>query len=169
MERGNLLGFGEDPASWKQSSSIGGNIGRFSPLTYLNWQNTQWFVDGPSGLGQLADFDGDGVVNAMEYFMGLNPRVADGTVGVTSTTVIEGGLEYLTISFRVSLALPTSGSTAVTYGVEGSSDLTLWDNQTTQVGTAVNNGDGTVTQTYRDNVPLTGSTKRFLRVKATVP
>jgi hypothetical protein len=82
---------------------------------------------------------------------------------------MEGGLEYLTISFRVSLALPTSGSTAVIYGVEGSSNLTLWDNQTTQVGTVVNNGDGTVTQTYRDNVPLTGSNQRFLRVKANVP
>jgi hypothetical protein len=167
MERGNLFGFGEDPLTWKQSASIGGNVGKFSPLTYNNWQSTQWFVGETSGLGHLADADGDGVTNLMEYFMGLNPRAADAQAGLSaSTTMVGGNGPYLTISFRQSLSLPTSG---VSYTVEGSSDLLTWDTQATIVGSPLNNGDGTQMVTFRDNTPMAGTTRRFMRVKVVVP
>ena len=166
MERGNLYGFGENPETWKQSSSIGGNIGKFSPLTYSNWQSTQWFVGETEGTGHFADPEVDGLTNVMEYFMGLNPKVNDSAIGVTSSTMMVGGTgPFLTISFRQSLSLAAT----VTFAVEGSSDLTTWDNQTTLVGTPVNNGDGTQTLTYRDNIPIPGNPKRFLHVKAIVP
>ena len=133
------------------------------------------WLDIAATLGALVDAEGralpahvmrDGLSNVMEYFMGLNPKVNDSAVGVTASTMMVGQTgPFLTISFRQSLSLPAT----VTFAVEGSSNLTTWDNQTTLVGTPVNNGDGTQTVTYRDNIPIPGNPKRFLHVKAIVP
>lgn len=45
---------------------------------FLRWQRTQWpGVDDPAVIGPTADPDGDGVVNAVEYALGLDPHHAD--------------------------------------------------------------------------------------------
>lgn len=45
---------------------------------FTRWQRTQWpGVDDPAVIGPAADPDGDGVVNAVEYALGLDPRRAD--------------------------------------------------------------------------------------------
>jgi hypothetical protein len=170
IERSNLFGFGEDPGGWKQSLKIPGSVGAFSPVSFSNWQNTLWFVGDPASQGFNADPDGDGLTNAMEFFMGLNPRGRDSENAVVPSVVTVGADQHLLITFRRSLSLPTGPNPpAVTFAVEGSSNLTDWDNQTTPVGTAVNNGDGTQTLTYRDNIPMTGTTRRFMRVRALIP
>jgi hypothetical protein len=165
LERYNFFGFGEDPDSWKNGSSVGGNPGKLGSLTFANWQTRQWFVGEPGMQGHLADPDGDGLVNAMEFFMGLNPRARDSHLATAaSVSAPIGGEVYLTISFRQGIS--TSGTT---FQVEGSSDLIFWTQQTNVVGSAVDNGDGTRTQTYRDSVPMDENTRRFLRVKSVVP
>lgn len=45
---------------------------------FARWQRTQWpGVDDPAVIGPGADPDGDGVVNAVEYALGLDPHRAD--------------------------------------------------------------------------------------------
>lgn len=45
---------------------------------FTRWQRTQWpGVDDPAVIGPAADPDGDGVVNAVEYALGLDPHRAD--------------------------------------------------------------------------------------------
>lgn len=45
---------------------------------FNRWQRTQWpGVDVPAVIGPAADPDGDGVVNAVEYALGLDPHRAD--------------------------------------------------------------------------------------------
>jgi hypothetical protein len=166
LERANLFSFGDDPISWKASSSNGGNIGRFSQATFASWQ-TQWFSGQPPAVSTpLVDADGDGLVNYLEYFMGLNPRAADATGAVTAGTVQhDASGPYLTISFRRSQAL-----SGVTSTVEAASVVSIWlGGQTVALVPVVNNGDGTETFTHRDTVPINSTTSRFLRVKATGP
>lgn len=162
LERYEILEFGENPNSWK-TSSLNGSIGRLAPSSFVSWQG-QYFDNEPALQGYTVDAENDGLNNALEYFMGLNPRGKDSEGAVVGGTTTVGGQQYLTITFRQGLS--TSGTTFV---VEGSSNLTVWDNQTTLVGTTGNNGDGTQTWTYRDNVPINPTTPRFLHVKAIVP
>jgi hypothetical protein len=45
---------------------------------FTRWQRTQWpGVDDPAVIGPAADPDGDGMVNAVEYALGLDPHRAD--------------------------------------------------------------------------------------------
>lgn len=166
LERSKILQYGEDPNSWRQSS-LNGNPGRLAPTTFSGtsgWQGL-YFDQEPTLQGHLVDPENDGLNNALEYFMGLNPRGKDSENAVVGGTITIGGQQYLTITFRQGLSL----TPATTFVVEGSSNLIVWDNQTTQVGTTGNNGDGTQTVTFRDNVPISANTPRFLHLKVIVP
>ena len=70
-----------------------------------------------SFAGDLADREGDGVRNLLEYALNLEPLTPDGTAQPTMT--IESG--YLTLSY-----VPKSWATDLTYVVESSSDLINW-------------------------------------------
>ncbi len=65
----------------------------------------------------LADWEGDGVRNLMEYALNLEPLLPDGSAQPPVT--IEDG--YLTLSY-----VPKSWATDLTYLVEASADLVSW-------------------------------------------
>ncbi len=65
----------------------------------------------------LADWEGDGVRNLMEYALNLEPLLPDGSAQPPVT--IEDG--YLTLSY-----VPKSWATDLTYLVEASTDLVSW-------------------------------------------
>ncbi|MBC8011477.1 MAG: fibronectin type III domain-containing protein [Burkholderiales bacterium] len=117
-----------------------------------------------TGTGAFdADPDADGVVNLLEYALDSDPTLADGGNLPTISTVVDGGQNYLAITF-VRLTNPASG---ITYTPESSADLADWSGVPVQVGTAVNNNDGTETVVYRDSLPTAGNPKRFIRVRVT--
>ncbi|MBC8012311.1 MAG: hypothetical protein H7067_19690, partial [Burkholderiales bacterium] len=119
-----------------------------------------------TGTGAFdADPDADGVVNLLEYALDSDPTLAEGGNLPTISTVADGGQNYLAITF-VRLTNPASG---ITYTPQSSGDLADWTGVPVQVGTAVDNGDGTETVVFRDNLPITGNAKRFLRVRVSAP
>lgn len=137
----------------------------FINLTRLNtpltiWRDTYFTPAGSStsttGPGADAnDFDGDGVVNLIEYVAGTDPTVATANPVVSGTTTL-GADTVLTLTYP---RHPTDSSLA--YSVLGSTDLTT--------GFGVTTGNTTISgsnATYTDNVPLNATNpRRFLRLQ----
>jgi hypothetical protein len=71
------------------------------------------------------------------------------------------GANYLSLTFR-----RRNPPLDLTYTpVTASSLLGPWTNNTVQVGSAINNGDGTETVTFRDSIPAAPpASQRYLRV-----
>jgi hypothetical protein len=108
--------------------------------------------------GPLADPDKDGIGHLMEYALGLNPGVAD-KLG----SKVTHDLETLTSSQYLRLSVTKNASaTDVNYVVEVSNDLVTW----TSVNTVVETNTAT-SLIVRDTVPMTGNTRRFIRLRVT--
>jgi len=113
-------------------------------------------LDNPALSGATADADADGLVNALEFALGLNPR-APGTTGAPALTLDAN--RRLTLSF-VRRALPE-----ITYDVQASGDFQTWTSLWSSTGAANTAGPVTVT----DDVVLDATTRRFLRLAITTP
>jgi hypothetical protein len=115
-------------------------------------------------VGPGADPDGDGLNNAGEYAYCRNPRLSDNDGLATPGLLTIGADTFLTATFtRRRQALD------VTYTVEVSDTLTGgWTQATTQVGSAVDLGNGAEQVVYRDNIPQ-GAAPRFIRARAVKP
>jgi hypothetical protein len=168
LERAYVNNFGDDKNSWKASSATPGNPGKFGPVSFTNWQS-QWFIgsdlSNPAISGPTADPEKDGFSNLQEYAFGLLPTASDSTGMVSSSMGNDGAMgPYLMVTFRRSLSTQFS-PTGVTISVDIAGTLPSWTVGAVQVGTPINNGDGTETVTYRDNTISTGVQKRFIRVK----
>jgi len=72
--------------------------------------------------GDQADSDGDGIPNLTEYMFGSNPRIADVSDPSRITlSPLSGTSQWVTISFK-----RRSSDWYLTYSLEASSDLILW-------------------------------------------
>jgi hypothetical protein len=107
----------------------------------------------------LADPDGDGLNNAMEYAFGDNPRVADGPVANTPSIVNVDGIDYLAVTF-----VRRKNALDLTFTIEVSGDLATWRPVNLQVGTGTPVGTEFEQVTFRDDQP--SSEPRFIRVRA---
>jgi len=119
-----------------------------------------------------ADPDGDGLWNELEYALGMDPNTASPS-GRPVLALDAGGFLTLTFSRPV-------GVTDLTYRVEVSGDLTIWDTGstysatgdvlsnefTTQLSRTTVNGVETIV--VRDNQTTTAG-RRFMRLKVTNP
>lgn len=147
-----------------------------TPSTSLEtWQSTQFPTD-PTGVASqpLADPDGDGWCNLLEFAQGGNPNNSDNmTKGIQSSNGTSGPL----FSFRRRTGSGTgsteSGYTVdgITYTLKASPTLSSanWQSGSSviqQVGTPVNNGDGTETVTVR----ILGSNQTsFIKMEVSLP
>lgn len=123
----------------------------------------------------LFDYDGDGILNLMEYAQVLDPTLAN-IAGLP--VVIQKkyhGSEYLFMIFTRS-----SAATDLTYIVQVSSDLAGWTDLASSVAGGPTSGPGFVDETgsapiftveVRDIVPIEDAPdgKRFIRLKVTSP
>ena len=109
--------------------------------------------------GPLADPDGDGVNNLLEYALRLNPRGSDASsLPFSGTLPISGGLgPYVTITYRRLI-----GATDLQYIVQESTSLATSSWTTASVTEDLLGGDSTY-QIVRAKV-LRGSTDKFLRL-----
>jgi hypothetical protein len=82
---------------------------------YAAWVAAKGLTPAQSGL--TLDPDADGIVNLLEYFLGLNPLVSDGTGAPT------GEIEGSEFAFRFNRSKAAAGAT---YRVVSSSDLVTW-------------------------------------------
>jgi hypothetical protein len=93
-------------------------------MSYEAWQARHFTPDElaqPSVSGDDSDPDGDGISNLVEYAQGLDPKVADTEPWLRGRWITEPGSPHLALEYR---RRPLGH--AVTYQLETSSDLTLW-------------------------------------------
>lgn len=98
--------------------------------------------------GDTEDFDSDGLANLLEYAVNTNPTVPN-----ASPVAVARSGDFLTLSY------PVNADPALTYAVQGSSDLA--SGFTAGAGTTQTNA-GVVT--YTDNVSIGAGIRRFLRL-----
>jgi surface-anchored protein len=132
-----------------------------------NWVSTNWLpATASSTNGPATDPDGDGIPNALEYALGLNPNAAS-TVGLPVFSLITtNGETYGALAFtRVKAA------TDIDYLPSVRSDLNsgAWT-ALTEVVSVVDHG-GTETVTVRDATPQSAHATRFyqFRVRLNYP
>lgn len=110
---------------------------------------------------------GDGITNLMKYALNLNPWMpATGSLPIPGTVTVSN-VKYLTLAYT-----QTTAATDISYIVEVSGDLRTWNsgtNYTSLVSETNTSGAATQTATVRDQIPLTGTSRRFIRLKVTGP
>jgi surface-anchored protein len=127
-----------------------------------NWISTNWPPATASMTnGPAADPDGDGIPNALEYALGLNPHTVSTTGLPTFSWVTDGGKTYGALSFtRVKVA------TDVAYLPSVRNDLTSGDWQVlTNLVSVVDHGE-TETVTVRDHSQASTHNARFYQFRA---
>ena len=116
-----------------------------------------------------ADPDGDGFANYFEFALGLNPTMRDSrAVAPHVGKITAAGSDWLAISFRRRKAVPPG----VNYLVEESTDLATWsavDSAANQVGTPIDQLDGTELVTIRGTHSPGTTPPAFLRLRISAP
>lgn len=166
LERVNLVGFADDVQNWQASPTAGGTIGQASAHTLATWQ-THYFTPAqladPLVGGWMADPDGDGINNFREWAHGLDPRNHNADP-VTQSVQTEGPNRFLQLGVRVSRS-----ATGLSVFADITPDLDNWNlGGGTQIGTAIDNGDGTQTLQFR-NPNAVGAGRHFMRIRLEVP
>lgn len=120
---------------------------------------------GPAFTGTpLADSDGDGTVDLIEYATGSSANdgasVFRPTVGVITVGSGPTATRHLSLSFRRSIA-----ADGVACNVQASGNLGTWSSAADAVTwvSNTNNGDGTMTCTWRATAPI-GAARQFMRL-----
>lgn len=149
------------PQSWRSSRAIGGSPGGDDRVTFAQWATLHGVAD-PNG-----DNDGDRIINRLEYALGGDPNVNDHEIlpagRMQELQILSVPAQYLTLSFKRQV-----GAEDISYQVEVSPDLINWSATAVWVSALVN-GDGTLTETWRAAEPSNVSTPLFMRLRISAP
>jgi lysophospholipase L1-like esterase len=110
----------------------------------------------------LADPDGDGASNLVEFAFGTDPKSADNSP-LHGSTVVDSGVSYLGVTF------PRRKHADLRYVVEVSEDLVSWAPDTLQSGSPSDIDADFEQVTFRDRQPVTANRSRFIRVSTLKP
>ncbi|NWK54990.1 lamin tail domain-containing protein [Verrucomicrobiaceae bacterium N1E253] len=139
-------GFGNFASSWSASTA---NPGTWA-IDYLAWSEL-FFGDGsPEKGGPSDDFDSDGVVNLMEYALGMHPLQPDHLY--LPTQEVDGTDSVFTYTRSIT-------AKGIDFKVYSSTDLITWKPETDRYLSS----DGFF-ETREVRIP-TGGTKQFIRLK----
>lgn len=152
--------------------SVTGHDGSLAQESYSAWQRlyfTSAQIGNPATTGPLADFDGDGIGNLLEFALNLDPSF-NGQTTMLPNTGLRGlplvnvetisGADHVTIEFVRRTG--TSGS-GLTYTPQFSSDLNDWQAVGTETVVAINSRWERVK--IVDPMTTGSTTQRFARVK----
>jgi len=139
----------------------GGTLASSFPVTVLSsdpliaWRQTNFSTTADTGLAaNLSDPDADGIVNLLEYALGLSPTTPS-NAGLPAAQVSAG-----TLSFTYKRAV----ATGLTYAVQTTTDLT---NPASWTPTGVTQGTPDVNGNVTATTPV-GTGPRFLRLSVTL-
>lgn len=147
-------------ASWTASADPGGTPGGQTVSTYAIWRQ-RYFPDGGNDSGPLADPDGDGIPNLLEFATGSPPLLPN---------TIPGGLQpdSSPANGQPRLAMPLrrrAGCTG-TWVLEGSTDLSTW----TPVEHTISTRSGSAgTENITAWIDAVDAPRRWLRFRYTEP
>jgi len=158
-------------------------FGRSSVRPVDAWRQQHFNTVENAGLtADDADFDGDGVLNLMEYALGSNPTLTSGNHGQAAlpTGVLgDSSSALLSDRFVLSFTIDSPAPSDLTYTVEASADLENWTPVAESTGDSTWNwlaggtshivvgtpSAGRVTIKVGDMVPQAGNPKRVMRLK----
>lgn len=128
----------------------------------------QWLAANgyPINTPTAGDLDNDGIQNLMEYALGLPEGTSGYQEHYSQSVVDHAGGDYLALAY----IHPEPAPGGITYTVQASPDLAAgnWSSLgLVELSSTVSAGLRTVT--VRDSVPLTGASKRFMRLLITQP
>ncbi len=152
--------------------SVTGQDGSLAPESYSAWQRlyfTPTEIENPATSGPLADFDGDGIGNLLEFALNLDPTFNERTTMLPNTGLrglplvgVEtiSGADHLTVEF----VRRTGGSgSGLIYTPQFSSDLDAWQEDGSETVVAINPRWERVK--IVDSMTTGGAMKRFARAK----
>ena len=150
-------------ANWRTSYATDGTPGVHEPTSpFEAWLANLGVTD------SLAPFGESGLPHLLVYLLGGDLTPLPGDALPEGSTVVDGGQSYPAIQFRV-----RQSATDVSWTAEVSTDLLNWNDGsgfTVQVGTPVDNGDGTQTLTVRSLQAIApGTPRQFLRLQIAGP
>jgi len=130
------------------------NFGTWKTLHFTTSEQADSMISGP-----LADPDGDGIVNLIEYACNLDPKINDASNLPTQTGVENG---FLTLTYP-----RNDNATDLTFLVEVSSDLVNWSSGPASTSSPTILSDDGFTQVLKvsDLTPTSSANKRFIRLK----
>ena len=150
---------------------------RYAPLSqaldYADWSAMYFNAAeqaNPAIGGLGADPDRDALPNLLEFALGLSPQKSSRMQQEVSVEPDENEQPYLTLRYRRSRL-----ASGVVWRVQCANSLAgPWTADTepsgpVMVGAPADEGDGTETATFRDSVPVTAATCRFLRIQVLEP
>lgn len=149
---------------------IRGYIGNtdLRPNTFANWQPacfTPTQLGNAAISGATADPDGDGLSNLQEFAFGSAPWMPSAEAAPSVGTQNVSGSDYLTISYN-----RVAGLSGVTYLVEASSDLQTWQSGAGVTALVSETPQAELVRVVvRDQTPVSGANRRYLRVRVSVP
>ena len=154
--------------NWRASRGIHGTPnGIWTAYNWLAWQalnfSTAELAD-PLISGPQADLDLDFLTNFAEFALGTAPDDGITRAALPESSVIEvGGEDYLALTYR-----EWQGALGVNYLVEVSHTLASWQSGplvVVEVGSPVDNGDGTITRVFRSTTPIRSNPRQFMRLR----
>ena len=120
----------------------------------IAWRQTNFGTTSDTGsAATLADPDGDGIPNLLEYALGLQPLVADAT-GLPTAHLSGGNLTLTYVQARADITYTVQTTTTLT-------DANSWTATGVTQGTPGGNGVTTA------SIPVAGAATRFLRLQVT--
>ena len=134
------------------------------PVTLDQWRQNNFGAnaDNAAVADDLADPDGDGLDNLLEYALGTNPLAGNVSPVVMDTETV-GGNTYLRLT-----TMKNPAATGITYSVEATGDMEdpgSWSSS----GVVVETNTAT-TLSARDGVPMNaGTARRLMHLRVSVP
>jgi hypothetical protein len=143
------------PENWRASAAPCGSPGANDLLTYSGWA-AQF-----PGIGDAnANPDGDELSNRLEYAFQLHPLVANPLPFSARVESADGTAgQFLTITFK-----RRSDAADLVFTPQFGTRLDSWTAATIRLS-AEENSDGTVTETWRSDTPVSSTPRLFARIK----
>jgi len=165
LERVTRNGYGGEPLHWAASPTPGGTPGTTGEAPVPDWR-AGFFSPAELGdaalSGPLADADGDGLANALEYVLGSSLRDQASRSDLRVSLSPDNEQPHIELSHSI-----RNGVTEFAVLIEQSSDLRAWGeaNTTLSLVNTTASGDGTSVVTYRSRLPVDPSIDLYFRIR----